>query len=531
MVYHDRNHGRCRISQSTTEIGSILREKSQWLETKVPTGKGARQTLEEWDGSFEEESCALEGGCQATTRRVAAIATQARSEKKPAGISQPALSVAVKPAPLVPGLADRLPRHHYSAGIVRLFLRGILVAAVSQRGVAAFLSLMAPCLPAPVANTGRLWLLRLGLYELTRPKQRAGDWVWIMDHTIQLGPWKCLIIVGVRLSEWQPDRGPLEHADLALLNLTPMEHSSGEEVEKQMRAALQQTGRPREVLTDGGADLKRGIELFCKDQPGVAHVRDIKHKGATLLKRHLEADRRWKRFGTRAQQTKREVTQTALAFLNPPALKNKARYMNLDSLVSWGRQVLTFLDNPKPVTTEPVDRETLTTKLSWMRKYREALEEWSELLALVQKTGEYIRQHGFHARAVAELRRQLTPLATRRTPHKMREELLEFVGEQSAQARSKERLIGASEVIESVIGKYKRMQSTHSQGGMTAMVLSVGAIVAKKTIRTIRSALTRITTQNVTSWCREHLGVTLQAQRCLAFNGNKNGIQNDHNQT
>jgi hypothetical protein len=439
--------------------------------------------------------------------------------------------VPVGPSSLAAGFADRLPRHHYSAGVVRLFLRGILVAAVSQRGVAAFLALMAPCLPAPVANTGRLWLLRLGLYELTRPKERAGDWVWIMDHTIQLGPWKCLIIVGVRLSEWQPDRGPLEHADLALLNLTPMEHSSGEEVEKQMRAAFQQTGKPREVLTDGGADLKRGIELFCKDHRGVAQVRDIKHTGATLLKRHLEADPRWKRFGTRAQQTKREVTQTALAFLNPPALKNKARYMNLDSLVSWGRKVLAFLDNPQPVTAERVDGETLSRKLGWMRKYREALEEWSELLALVQMTGEYVRQQGFHAGAVAELRRRLTPLATRRVPQKMREELLEFVGEQSAQARPKERLVGTSEVIESVIGKYKRMQSTHSQGGMTAMVLSVGAIVAKNTIHTIRRALTAIRTQDVTHWCREHLGVTLQAQRCLAFNGNKNGIQTGHYQT
>lgn len=443
-------------------------------------------------------------------------------------MSGPPLSAGASLLPVE--FAEHLPRHHYPVGIVQLFLRGVLEAAVSQRGVAAFFRLLASCLPTPVANTGRAWLLRVGLYELTRPKEQAEDWVWIMDHTLQLGPWKCLIIVGVRLSAWEPQRGPLAHEDLALLNLTPMEHSSGEAVAEQLRAAVPQTSRPRAILTDGGADLKRGIELFGVDQPGVAHVQDIKHKGATILKRHLEADARWQAFSTRANQTKREVTQTRLAYLNPPAQKNKARYMNLDALISWGREALAFLEHPRPVTAQPVDAATLTKKLGWLGEYRAALEEWSEWLALLQVAEDYIRREGFHAGAVEELRRELLPLATGPVARQMQAELLAFVGEQSAQARPGERLIGNSEVIESLIGKYKRLQGTHSQGGMTAMLLSIGAIVAEKTTEMVREALTAIPTQNVRDWCRNHLGITLQAQRRFAFSGNKSEIQNDHPQ-
>jgi len=405
-----------------------------------------------------------------------------------------------------------LPRHQFSAGTAWLFLRGMLEAAVSQRGVAAFLQLLTPCLPAPVANTGRLWLLRLGLYELTRPKEQAADWVWIMDHTIQLGPWKCLIILGVRLSEWELQRGPLGHEDMALLSLTPMEHSSGPEVEKRLREAVAQTGPPRAILTDGGADLKSGIGLFRRDHPGAAHVGDVKHKAATLLKRHLEADPRWQAFGTRAQQTKREVTQTALAYLNPPALKNKARYMNLEPLVGWGRQALAFLDHPHPVAGQPVDEALLKRKLGWLAEYRGALEEWSALLGVAEATEDYIRRQGFHARAAEELRRELAPLDQPPVARQVGEELLAFVAEQSTHAEPGERLIGSSEVIESVIGKYKRMQSTHSQGGMTAMILSMGAIVAERTIETVRKALSAVTTQNVLDWTRSHLGITLQPE-------------------
>ena len=230
-------------------------------------------------------------------------------------------------------------------------------------------------------------------------------------------------------------------------------------------------------------------------------------------------------------QTKREVTQTALAYLNPPALKNKARYMNLEPLVGWGRHALAFLDDPRPVAGQPVDLTTLRKKLGWLEEYRGALAEWSALLGVVQMAEDYVRRQGFHAQPAEELRSELAPLATQPVAGEVCEELLAFVAEQSAQAGPQERLIGSSEVIESVIGKYKRMQGTHSQGGMTAMILGVGAIVAQKTIETVRKALTAITTQNVLDWTRNHLGITLQAQRCLAFNRNKNGIQNDHWQT
>ena len=227
------------------------------------------------------------------------------SGKKTTAVTSRAALVPVAPPAIPAEFAQHVPRQHYSAGVVGLFLRGVLEAAVSQRGVAAMLVLFAPYLPVPeatpVANTGRMWLLRLGLYELTRPKQRAEDWVWIMDHTIQLGPWKCLIIVAIRLSAWEPNRGPLKHEDLALVNLTPMDHATGDEVHRRLRATVSQTGAPRAVVSDGGTELKRGMELFGKDQPGVAHVQDIKHKGATLLKHRLEADPRWANFVTQSK--------------------------------------------------------------------------------------------------------------------------------------------------------------------------------------------------------------------------------------
>ena len=103
----------------------------------------------------------------------------------------------------------------------------------------------------------------------------------------------------------------------------------------------------------------------------------------------------------------------------------------------------------------------------------------------------------------------------------MRDSLLTFVDEQSSAARKQERPLGSSEVLESLIGKYKRLQSTHSKGGMSAMLLSFGAIVLDKTTDTVRRALETTNTQDVYDWVKNKLGITIQAQRKFAFERTK----------
>jgi hypothetical protein len=401
----------------------------------------------------------------------------------------------------------------------------VLTAASSQRCAAAVIGLLEAtwpeALPAPCPNTGRMWILRLGLYALVCPKEQTDDWVWIMDHTMQLGQWKCLVIVGIRLEHWNADRGALQHQDVQLLNLTPMEHATAEKVHEQLLATVKVTGVPQAVVSDEGADLRRGMELLQATHEQVVHVHDVKHKVALLMKSEMQADSRWAEFVSKCNQTKLAINQTSLAFLNPPALKSKARYMNLDILVDWGQKALRYLDNPRQFEGQPLDQQKLAAKLGWLREYRSAIAQWAELLQLADVAEDYVRKQGYHRQAKAQLRSLLRPLATSEAGVRMKEALLAFVAEQSRKARPRQRLIGSSEVLESLIGKYKRMQSTHSKGGMTAMLLSFGAIVLEKTTETINKALDAIKTTDVYEWVKSKLGTTVQAQRKLAFEGTK----------
>ena len=47
------------------------------------------------------------------------------------------------------------------------------------------------------------------------PVGQADDWMWIIDHTLQLGDRKCLVILGLRQSAWeQAESRVMSHQDV-----------------------------------------------------------------------------------------------------------------------------------------------------------------------------------------------------------------------------------------------------------------------------------------------------------------------------
>ena len=148
---------------------------------------------------------------------------------------------------------------------------------------------------------------------------------------------KVFLVVGVRLSTWDVDRGPLTHRDLEVLLVEPVTGSTGEVVDRQFERIVEKTGPLRMILSDHGTDLKRGISMFCRRHPQTVAMDDIKHYVARMVKRELEGDPRWAEFIRNTNQTKAKIRQTWLAHLMPPAPHDKARFMNADVFVRWGR--------------------------------------------------------------------------------------------------------------------------------------------------------------------------------------------------
>jgi hypothetical protein len=409
-----------------------------------------------------------------------------------------------------------IARHQYRLGIVASSMALVLRAGTRLQRVPELLSMCWNWSDIGVRAASyysvRLWLLRLGHYQLNRPKVQVDDWMWIVDHTMQLGERKCLIIVAVRQSTWDAKDRVLGHEDVEPIDLVPVTESNGKVVYQQLQNAAAKTGIPRAIISDSGSDLRGGIELFRQKHSATAWCYDIKHKTACLLKHALELDAAWQPFVTKVNHFKKQVSLTALAGLAPPNQRSKARYMNVDVLVDWAKESLLRLDNPKALRKAGLKPREVDAKLGWLRKCAPQVRRWEAMLAVMGAAEHYVRHEGIHLKAAEELA-ALLPKSTIPAAQRLRKQLLEFIESQGRQAKTDERLLGSSEVLESIIGKFKHVAGERGHHGMTGMVLSIGALVGNIAIETVQAAMTQTTTQDVWNWCRSHLGATVQSVR------------------
>jgi hypothetical protein len=431
----------------------------------------------------------------------------------------------------VPGREWAKGGHGYGPEVVCLFLQLVLVANVSLRGAARVLGTVGQVLglrwAVPNWTTGRLWLLRLGHAMLTGALEPAGDWAWLIDHSVQIGPEKCLVILGIRLRDLPPPGQCLRHQDLRLIALMPASRWTRADVDQALEQAAFRTGVPRVIVDDHGGDISGGVALFQERHPQTAEIYDAKHKAACLLKHRLEKCPRWQEFQSRVGPTRCAVQQTELAFLTPPSPKPKARFMNLGTQLAWARRVLAILRQPPPSVQQRVRPERLKEKLGWIEGFASELIQWSQWQQVVDVTVTLVNQQGLgqgtwkgEPSTADLLAQQLSHLdAHGDSAIEFAAELIGFVRGEQIKARPGERFPGSTEILESCFGKYKQLEKQQSRGGFTQLLLAFGALLARTASTTIREAMQRSRTPDVRRWAEQTLGTTLFAQRKLAFSG------------
>ena len=403
-----------------------------------------------------------------------------------------------------------------------LWLNLVLTAHSTLRGASAVWNVLRQFVSGlPEASdwtTGRTWLLRLGCDALRCPKERATDWIWFIDHTVQIGPQKVLLILGIRASRLPVDR-PLQLADLEPIALVPTRRADTAHVHEALQQATAVTGVPTAILGVHAAELVGGIARFRQDHPQARALYDLKHKAACLLKHRLEADPRFAEYSRQMAQCKFQVAQTELDFLVPPSGRRKARFMNLEKFVGWGRRTLQVLERPSPVVCQHASFERLELKLGWLREYRAALAEWTSWLTMIEVSLRAVRC-GLTRETPVRLAMQLPPSEWASTAQ-LRFDLLEFVSAEAAQLTEGERLPLLTEVLESCFGRLKFLEGDQQQRGFSALLLSLGALVGHWTPERITEALDRTPVKSIHHWVQTHLGQTHHTQRRLAYAGTK----------
>jgi hypothetical protein len=302
----------------------------------------------------------------------------------------------------------------------------------------------------------------------------------------------------------------LGFADVRVLHLAAVEDPDALQVLEHLLELKGRAGVPRSIASDRGADVRAGVGRFRGSHPGVAEVGDVKHFAANRLKGLLRAGPRGAGFQAGLGKARAAVQQTEWAFVAPPALRTRSRYLNLDVLLNWAGKARALLALPADQRAEKGDVGRLEKALGWLRGMDDALGRWREWLALTEEAVRRVRERGLYAGAAAAL----AALSGTESGRGLAEALVAFVGQQQSQARRGERLPGSTAVLESLFGRLKAVQKEHSRGGVTALALALPALLGAPDERELAEALTATATADVRRWVQENLKPNRQQKRC-----------------
>lgn len=418
---------------------------------------------------------------------------------------------------------QRCPNYQYTITQILTSVKCLLGSSVGFRALSSVFRILQESilsLATPVYTTTRQWLFKLGLYKLNRLKDMTRRWFFIIDTSIQMGLQKCVVVLGVPQTDLRGNFC-LSFGDVEPLVVRPLYSSPGEVIQGILEEAAEKTGSPLAVISDQGAELKRGVRLFSEDHLGTVHLFDISHRIDSYLRKELENDECWVAFKKSAKNAIQNLKLSTIAHLAPPKQRSKSRMHSAFFLIQWGLRVLDFLNSEKvdSLSTEEKD------KIKWLKNYQFSLPCYMNLMEICKKVLSLVHEKGYH-RGVAEeflvKTKHLCQADKKNIAFQNRIKMM--LQEEEQKVPEGEHYFGSSEIIESLFGKFKTMEDHHASSGLTSLVLALPALVGGINKDIIQKALETISVKDITNWTKKNVGNSFLSKRRFALGYSENNI-------
>lgn len=375
----------------------------------------------------------------------------------------------------------------------------------------------------PSFSSIRKWLVRIGLYELERNKEYRTDWIFIVDLTVELGTEKGLVVLGVpqQLLEEEvfADKRGLQHQDVQILALEIMHSTKGELIEQKLTEITEKVGCPLQIIADNGSDIQKGIKLYKQKYPDVIYTYDVTHAMALLLKHELRASSKYQSFRQHCNRCREQLQQTELSFLSPPSQRSQCRYFNIEKLLDWARNILNCpLDTLAalvPTLELSILNSKLKDKLGWLVNYQDDLKYWSQIVQMTRFVETQIKLDGLNLQTLSLMQKRL--IMEIDLTESFSQKILDYLTKEISQIKSGQTLLGTSDVIESLFGKYKQFSAHSALKQIGQRFLSICLSTMNLTTSVVKKALETIRFSDVESWSAHALGQSMLSKRRILF--------------
>ena len=400
-------------------------------------------------------------------------------------------------------------KSHYSITVILITLTSKITTSCSFRGLSkvfsAFGLYMNLELSSPSFSTTKLWVKKIGYAKLMSPKEKADDWILILDESIGIGQEKALVILGVRRSNIDFAR-PLKLQDMEPLLVKSSEKWTGHGIGQELEIIKEKLGHVVYAVTDGGSSLKLGLK-----NAGINWVYDITHAIAIFLEKIYRDDKDFKDFTHNAGQMRFKLCCSKNAHLIPPNQRSKSRFLNIDILSNWAMKALCSYGSDRLSDEEKA-------QLEWVKEIECFVEEMNSLISKAQDISIILKNEGLSKKTKRKCIGLLKNFKKGRLL-KFKKQMIGYLNENTIYiTKYKEKLLCCSDVIESTFGKYKNELSKNPMCGITDLVLIIPAFTAKLTPEWVKEAIDGCTVKDIQNWNKENLCPSLLTKRKAVYN-------------
>ena len=359
-------------------------------------------------------------------------------------------------------------------------------------------------LSSPSFSTTMLWIKKIGYTQLQSIKQKADDWIIIVDESIGIGQEKVLVVLGIRRSQVDFTR-PLLLQDMEPITVKSKERWTGQDIANELKIVKEKLGTIIYAVTDGGISLKYGLK-----DVDIKQVYDITHAIAIFLQRLYEKDENFKDYAHKAGQMRFKLCCSRHAHLIPPNQRSKSRFLNIDTISKWGMKVLHALQNNE---ISPEDR----AQLEWVKEKESFIIEMDLIMSTVQEISIILKNKGLSKQTKSRCSSLLRNCKKGKLKI-FKEYMINYLSEYTKQiSHRKEILLCCSDIIESTFGRYKNELSKNPMSGITDLVLIIPALTSSLSGEVVRAAIDNCKVKDIEVWKKNNLCNSLLAKRTMVY--------------
>jgi len=397
----------------------------------------------------------------------------------------------------------------------------VLQATVSYRSIPRLLrqfrrSSSAQAAWIPHFTSIIFWTLRLGLGLLKQVERLNQPWAAIIDHSIDIGTKKALVVLRVPLDHPAEKKRALRLSDCECIGLRISETVNADTIAVELGEIFEQSGLPDIIIKDGDRTLNKGVTNTLRQySKPISMIDDIGHYAVRVLKNTYAKTDDYKRFTHRVSEGAKKLRQTAFAFLIPPKLRSKGRFQNVSKIGKWGARIIRLLDD-KPTEQNEDAISRLREAFPDFEQLKDFIQEFAHTTRALSLLMKIIKNKGLGEN---NYRRCEKVVSTLPKENGIQPKIRQWLDEHRALSRQLpvSSLMVSSDVIESLFGRFKYAVERSPQADMNRTVLLIPALCGNLDDDKINRALSLASCKDVSVWEEENIPYTVRKKRIAFF--------------